>query len=88
MATPFYIFSTIITLIAIALAVQFVMEIRALSPRHTRVSVKLSRLLHYRDKAKALDRYMSADITAGELITLYDRIQKDKEKNEKKKQNG
>lgn len=81
--TPLVISLTIITLATLALCIQFARELRGVRPQ-ARVSVKLNRLLHYRDKAKALDRYMCADITLGELVTLYDRIQKEKEKHDKK----
>jgi len=41
-------------------------------------SIRLGRLLHYRDKAKALDQYMDKKIDATQLVMRYNKIEEDK----------
>ena len=43
-------------------------------------SIRLGRLLHYRDKAKALDQYMDKKIDATQLVMRYNKIEEDKKK--------
>jgi len=43
-------------------------------------TIRLGRLLHYRDKAKALDQFMSKKINAKQLMERYDKIEEDKKK--------
>lgn len=79
--SPFTFFSTCITLASLALCIQFVRELRATSRKpEARTTIKLNRLLHYRDKAKALDRYMNGGVTRGELELIYKKIMDDKKK--------
>lgn len=79
--SPFTIFSACITLASLALFIQFVRELRATSRKpEARTTIKLNRLLHYRDKAKALDRYMNGGVTRGELELIYKKIMDDKKK--------
>lgn len=43
-------------------------------------TIRLGRLLHYRDKAKALDQFMNKRIDAKQLVERYDKIEADKKK--------
>ena len=43
-------------------------------------TIRLGRLLHYRDKAKALDQYMNKKIDANQLISRYHKIEQDKKR--------
>jgi len=43
-------------------------------------TIRLGRLLHYRDKAKVLDQFMSKKINAKQLMERYDKIEEDKKK--------
>ena len=82
---PFTIFSTCIAIMSIVLWAQFAREVRSMSRKpEARTTIKLNRLLHYRDKAKALDRYMNGGITRGELEIIYKKIIDDKKKHDAK----
>ena len=51
---------------------------RQSKPNDALTTIRLNRLLHYRDKAKALDQYMNNKIDATQLIVRYKKIEADK----------
>ena len=53
---------------------------RKSQPSDAVTTIRLNRLLHYRDKAKALDQYMSKKIDASQLVARYEKIEKDKKR--------
>lgn len=70
-------FLGVILLALVVLCVMMYSQYKTMRPlAESRVYVKLRRFLHYRDKAKALDRYMRGDIKLHDLRSRYQRIMK------------
>lgn len=83
--TPLSFVTGFIFVVTLLLALQTVKEVRAMRRSEAYVRVRLNRLLHYRDKAKLLDKYLSEDMTGSELHRRYIAIEEAKEKDRKRR---
>jgi DNA topoisomerase VI subunit B len=75
-----YLHLYIVVLIALASTAFVYWSNRQQDHSNPYTTIRLGRLLHYRDKAKALDQYMSKKINAKQLMERYDKIEEDKKK--------
>ena len=85
--TPLTIVTILIAVGTLLIALQSIKEVRAMRRSEAYVRVRLNRLLHYRDKAKLLDKYLSEDMTGSELHKRYIAIEEAKEK-DRNRRNG